>query len=91
MSSFPTTTTFLNYLHPQQLRGSKVSSQRKYCIYSEPITKAELNNKNMITNIQVCAYGVAPGKTRTNLPNQSRKMEYAAFTKQFGRTEVIHG
>ena len=89
-STFPTS-TFLNYLYPQHLRPSKVCPIVNYCVYSEPITKREYNNKNTITSVKVCAYEPAPGKTRQNLPNQSRKMEYARFAKQFGRTQVNHG
>jgi len=81
----------MNYLHPQHLYPSKVCPIVKYCVYSEPITKREYTNKNTITNVKVCAYEPAFGKTRQNLPNQSRKMEYAGFAKRFGRTNVIHG
>lgn len=83
--------TFSFLKSPQQLHGSKVSSIQTYCIHSEPVSKAEYTNKNAIVNVKICAYEPAPGKTRENLPNQSRKIEYAAFAKRFGRTQVIHG
>ena len=86
---FPSS-TFLNYLRPQRLRESKVCPIVQYCIHNEPITKNELKN-NTITNVTVCSYDPAPGKTRQNAPNQSSKMEYASFAKRFGRTRVSHG
>ena len=71
---------------------AKKANLKKYCIYNEPryiYSNYNSNNVNKkpIPDINTVVYNQA--KIKANSPNQSRKLEYAAFARRFGTSAVI--
>jgi hypothetical protein len=65
----------------------KTNVTRTYCIYNEPTTRFQPTNKTPIKDAN--SYVYTQGKIKANSPNQSKKLEYAAYARRFGKSMVI--
>jgi len=95
--------SIINFDNLQQNKFNKPTQQRQYCIYNQPKTTSVIsptysttklysmsNNKINKNSIPVKYSNIYnQGKIKANSPNMSKKMEYAAFARRFGSTDVI--
>jgi hypothetical protein len=71
---------------------AKKAVVKPYCIFNEPKSiysnyNSGLIKKTQVRDINTVVYN--QGKIKANSPNQSKKLEYAAFARRFGTTTVI--
>ena len=66
---------------------NKQCKMRTYCIYNEPTTIFQSKKKKPVPDTNSFVY--KQGKIKANSPNQSSKLEYAAYARRFGKTTVI--
>ena len=80
---------FSKTIFPEVQRNTfnKPNKQKQYCIFNEPTTILQSTIKKPVPNTYSNIY--TQGKIKAKSPNQSRKMEYAAYARNFGRTAVI--
>jgi len=80
---------FSKTIFPELQRNTfnKPNKTVNYCIYNEPTTILQSKKKTPIPYMYSNIY--TQGKIKANAPNQSRKMEYAAYARHFGKTAVI--
>lgn len=76
---------FLNYNPANPV--FKYNNIANYCIYNQPYTKYQPIKKTPLKDTYSFVY--SQGKIKANTPNQSSKMEYAAYARRFGTTAVI--
>ena len=82
-------TLFSKTIFPELQRNTfnKPNKSIQYCIFNEPATIFQKSKKTPVPYTYSNIY--SQGKIKANSPNQSRKMEYAAYARHFGKTNVI--
>ena len=73
--------------HLQRNNFNKTCPSIQYCIYNEPTTILQSKIKKALPDTYSSIY--SQRKIKANTPNQSRKMEYAAYARNFGKTAII--
>jgi len=73
--------------HLQRNTFNKRNKMVKYCIYNKPTSIFQ--SKNKIPVLDTNSYIYNEGKIKANSPNQSKKLEYAAYARRFGKSHVI--
>ena len=67
----------------------KITKQTVLCVYEQPISRNQSEIKPPKSGVE---YDYNQTKIKANSPNQSHKLNYAAFARRNSRTHVIsHG
>ena len=64
----------------------KIAPKTVLCAYQQPINTKQSAVKDPITCVE---YDYNPTKNKANSPNQSHKLDYAAFVRRSSRTFVV--